>query len=169
VLFIPIRLPSVLLSASLIHFWSGTSWELLRTELPRIPTELKTRTETRNGWTAFSLSYKRWSLTCGRPQRCVLLRVTARRSRDPPYCCAIQCVPRNLATHGAERSEGKGGEERRGSAPLLLRNRLPLGFWASTVTAWGEYYSANANRNYCRSSARFHYNRLSVRILVLVT
>jgi hypothetical protein len=55
-----------------------------------------------------------------------------------PYCCAIQCLSRNLATHGAERTEGKGGEARRGSAPLLLRNRVPRGFCASTVTAWGD-------------------------------
>jgi hypothetical protein len=45
-----------------------------------------------------------------------------------PYCCAIQCLPRNLATHDAERGVGKGGEARRGSAPLLLRNRVPRGF-----------------------------------------
>jgi hypothetical protein len=36
----------------------------------------------------------------------------------PPYYCAIQCLPRNLATHGAERSEEKEGEARRGSAAL---------------------------------------------------
>jgi hypothetical protein len=34
-------------------------------------------------WTAFSLSYKRWRLTCGRTQCCVLLSVTSRRSHDP--------------------------------------------------------------------------------------
>jgi hypothetical protein len=27
----------------------------------------------------------------------------------PPYCCAMQCLPRNPATHCAERSEGKQG------------------------------------------------------------
>jgi hypothetical protein len=29
-----------------------------------------------------------------------------------PYCCAIQCLPRNLATHGVEQSgrEGRGGK-----------------------------------------------------------
>jgi hypothetical protein len=37
----------------------------------------------------------------------------------PPYCCAIQCLPRNLATHGAERSEGRGKHR-----SLLLRNRV---------------------------------------------
>jgi hypothetical protein len=57
----------------------------------------------------------------------------------PPYCCTIQCLPRNLATHGAEQSEGKGGDARRGSAPLLLCNHIPQGFCASAVTAWGEY------------------------------
>jgi hypothetical protein len=30
----------------------------------------------------------------------------------PPYCCAIQCLLRNLATHGAEQSEGKEGKAR---------------------------------------------------------
>jgi hypothetical protein len=35
-----------------------------------------------------------------------------------PYCCAIQCLPRNLTTHGAERCEGKGGEAKRGSVAL---------------------------------------------------
>jgi hypothetical protein len=79
------------------------------------------------------LSYKRWSLTCGRTQCCVLLRVT------PTYCCAIQWLPRNLETHGAERSKGKGGEARRGSAPLLLRIRVPRGFCSSTSPIWGEY------------------------------
>jgi hypothetical protein len=35
------------------------------------------------------------------------------------FCCAIQCLPRNLATQGAERSEGKGGgDATRGSAAL---------------------------------------------------
>jgi hypothetical protein len=58
---------------------------------------------------------------------------------NPPYCCAIQSLLHNLATHSAEQSEGKGGEARHGSAPLLLCNRVPQGFYASTVTAWGEY------------------------------
>jgi hypothetical protein len=37
----------------------------------------------------------------------------------PPYCSAIQCLPRNLATHGAEGSEGRGKHR-----SLLLRNRI---------------------------------------------
>jgi hypothetical protein len=34
-------------------------------------------------WTVFGLTYKCWSLRCGRTQRRVLLHVTSRRSRDP--------------------------------------------------------------------------------------
>jgi hypothetical protein len=44
-----------------------------------------------------------------------------------PYCCMIQCLPRNLVTHCAERSEGKGGEARCGGAPLLLHSQVPRG------------------------------------------
>jgi hypothetical protein len=68
-----------------------------------------------------------------------IVHVTSRGHVTHPYSCAIQCLPRNLATHCAERSEGKGGEARRGSAPLLLPNRVPRGFCASTFTAWSEY------------------------------
>jgi hypothetical protein len=46
----------------------------------------------------------------------------------PPYCCPIQCLLCNLAMHGTERSKGKGGEARRGSASLLSLNRVPRGF-----------------------------------------
>jgi hypothetical protein len=36
-----------------------------------------------------------------------------------PYCCAIQCLPHNLATHSAKQSEGRGKHR-----SLLLHNRV---------------------------------------------
>jgi hypothetical protein len=72
------------------------------------------------------------------------------------YCCAIHCLPRNLVTHGAERSEGNGGEARRGSTPMLLRNRVPRGFWSLTAPAWGEY----ATIFFCRCNECFVEDQL---------
>jgi hypothetical protein len=56
-----------------------------------------------------------------------------------PYCYATKYLSSNLATRRAMRSEGKGGEVRRGSAPLLLCNRIPRGFWILSPPAWGNY------------------------------
>jgi hypothetical protein len=43
-----------------------------------------------------------------------------------PHCCAIQCLPRNLARHGAERREGEGRRSwaLRKYRSLLLRKRV---------------------------------------------
>jgi hypothetical protein len=40
----------------------------------------------------------------------------------PPHCCAFQCLPRNLATHGAERSEGRRGAAQQPSAVVQLHS-----------------------------------------------
>jgi hypothetical protein len=59
---------------------------------------LQTCTRTELNWTAFSLSYKPWSLTCGRTQRFVLLHVSLQRSRDPSLLLrnsAFTVSPRN--------------------------------------------------------------------------
>jgi hypothetical protein len=74
-----------------------------------------------------------------RTQRRVLLRLTSLRSRGPSLLLRHPVLLRNLATHGAARSEGKEGEARRDSAPLLLRNRVPWGFWILSAPAWGDY------------------------------
>jgi hypothetical protein len=86
--------------------------------------------------TAFGFSYKRWNLTYG--------------ERSVVYCCAwrqwghmVHPVARpnsyRVTQQNAERGEGKGGEAKRGSAPLLLRNRVPWGFWILSHPAWGDY------------------------------
>jgi hypothetical protein len=74
------------------------------------------------GWTVFSLSYKPWSLTCGK--RSVLYCcVTSRRSRGPSYCCAILRLQRRIATRGAERSEWRQGPaQQRSTAVTQLRS-----------------------------------------------
>jgi hypothetical protein len=74
-----------------------------------------------------------------RMQRRVLLRVMSLRLRGPSLLLHHPVLPRDLATHNAARSEGKGGEARRGSTPLLLRNRIPWGFWISAAPTWGDY------------------------------
>jgi hypothetical protein len=56
-------------------------------------------------WTAYSLSHKPWSLTCGIVYCCMWClggHVT------PPYCCAIQHLQQRLETRGEKRSEGRG-------------------------------------------------------------
>jgi hypothetical protein len=60
-----------------------------------------------------------------RTQRRVLLCVTSLRLRGPSLLLRHPVLPRDLATHSVARSERKGGEKRRDSAPLLLRNRVP--------------------------------------------
>jgi hypothetical protein len=80
------------------------------------------------------------ALTAQKKSRCCYCCVTTNWGYVIlPYCCATQYLSRNLATRGAMRSEGKGGEARRGSAPLLLHNRVPWGFWISSPPAWGDY------------------------------
>jgi hypothetical protein len=114
-----------------IHFLSGTSWELLRTELLREP-----------NWTVFILARTRTEteLPSVSPINAGVLHVGEhsvvyccvwRRKGHvtPPYCCMIQCLPCNLAMHDAEQSEGNEGEPRRGSAPLLLHSRVLPGFY----------------------------------------
>jgi hypothetical protein len=70
-----------------------------------------------------------------RTQRCVLLRVTSLRLRGPSLLLCHPVVPRKLATQ----SSAKRGETRRGSALLLLHNRVPWGFWFLWALAWGDY------------------------------
>jgi hypothetical protein len=74
-----------------------------------------------------------------RRQRCVLLRVTPLRSRGPSLLLRDRPNSHRVTKQHAERREGKGGEARRGSAPLLLRSRVPWGFWISADPAWGDY------------------------------
>jgi hypothetical protein len=62
---------------------STTDWELVVNSLLRTLTCTRMNTDSYSYSTAFSLSYKCWSLTCGRTQRCVVLRVTSWRLRDP--------------------------------------------------------------------------------------
>jgi hypothetical protein len=66
-------------------------------------------------------------------QLCVLLHVTSRRSRDHPYCCAIQRLQRRLETPCAERSE------RRGNIANYCCAIAFRGFCVSTSPAWGDY------------------------------
>jgi hypothetical protein len=57
--------------------------------------------------TAFSLFYNAGVLHV---RECSVVYCWAWRHEGhvtPPHCCAIQCLPRNLATHGAERREGR--------------------------------------------------------------
>jgi hypothetical protein len=58
-----------------------------------------------------------------RTQRCLLLRVTSLRSHGPS-CCAIQWLPRNLATRGAKRGEGRGGKTRQHSVTVAQSRSL---------------------------------------------
>jgi hypothetical protein len=67
-----------------------------------------------------------------------LLRVTSRRSRDPLLTVTRSSDYRETYQRTV-RSEGRGGKARLGSAPLLLRSRVPRGFCPSTSPAWGEY------------------------------
>jgi hypothetical protein len=89
--------------------------------MSRAPTELKTRTET--------------ELPSVSPINAGVLHAG---ECSVVYCCAIQCLPRNLATHGAELSERKEG--RHGAAALhFCRATAFLEVsMASTVTAWGK-------------------------------
>jgi hypothetical protein len=74
--------------------------------------------------TAFSLSYKHWNPTCG---ECSAMYCCAWRHWGYvvlPYCCAIHWLPRNLATRGAKRGEGRGGKTQQRSATLAQSRSL---------------------------------------------
>jgi hypothetical protein len=116
VLLIPIRsLACVLLATSLIHFSSGTGRVHLLKWTVFIPA--RTRPRTKLAELPSVCPINAGVLHAG--EHSVAYCCAWRRGiHVTPYLCAIQCLLRYLATHGAERSEGKGGEARRSSAAL---------------------------------------------------
>jgi hypothetical protein len=111
------------------------------------------------GWTAFSLSYKPWSLTC-RKRSIVYCCVTSQRSRDPSI---LLCDPAFTASHSnkwrrVKRGEGRRGQARLNSVPLLLRNNVPRSFRASTAPTWSDYatvaYITTASNNHYTSTRK---------------
>jgi hypothetical protein len=63
---------------------------------------------------------------------CIVVRDIVEITWPPPYCCAIQYLPRNLAMHSPKRSSRKGGEARRWQSRSSKFQRF-------NISAWGEY------------------------------
>jgi hypothetical protein len=100
----------------------------------------RTLTHTVLNWTAFSLSYKLWSLTCRK--RCIVYCCKWRYwgHVTPPYCCVIQLLQRRLETRGAEWSEGRASMARGGENITHYCCAIAFrGFCISTAPEWGDY------------------------------